>query len=169
MAFAGFDYFENRITGNCPGNYSCEDTYQVLSLVRAFDPAKAAICVPTPAEVNALADIKPIAQHNLIPGMIQELPQYLSLAAVTPAALVFDRGDITEYTKQVLEWWRTNSPTIPSWALAARIVFSLQCSSAASERVFSLVENLYGPEQRSTLADQIQGAAMLNYNKRIIG
>ena len=155
MAFAGFDYFENRITGNCPGNYSCEDTYQVLSLVRAFDPAKAAICVPTPAEVNALADIKPIAQHNLIPGMIQELPQYLSLAAVTPAALVFDRGDITEYTKQVLEWWRTNytkqvlewwrtnSPTIPSWALAARIVFSL--------------------------ADQLQGAAMLNYNKRIIG
>ena len=53
------------------------------------------------------------------------------------------------------------------------MVFSLQCSSAASERVFSLVKNLFGADQVRVLADQDtrcrQGAMMLNYNKRTIG
>ena len=62
------------------------------------------------------------------------------------------------------------APTAPSslWAQAVRIVFSLQCSSAASERVFSLVQDMFGTDQlRATLADQLQGAAMLKYNNRI--
>ena len=42
-------------------------------------------------------------------------------------------------------------------------------SSAASERVFSLVESMFGADQISALADQLQGSAMLNYNKRVIG
>ena len=79
---------------------------------------------------------------SLIPGMIAELPTYLSLAAVTPAGLVFDHSDLGVYTADILSWWRINSPSISAWAMAARIIFSLQISSAASERVFSLVENL---------------------------
>ena len=47
-----------------------------------------------------------------------------------------------------------NANRIPTWALAARMVFSLQCSSAASERVFSLVKNLFGADQVRVLADQ---------------
>ena len=113
--------------------------------------------------------IKPIAAHDLIPGMIVELPTYLSLAAVTPAGLVFDHSDLGVYTADILSWWRINSPSISAWAMAARIIFSLQISSAASERVFSLVENLFNENQFSALADQIQGSTMLNYNKRIIG
>jgi hypothetical protein len=136
---------------------------------RAFDPTKAAICVPTPDGVEKLAAITPIAVHNLIPGMIEELPAYLSLAAVTPAGLVFDRTDIRAFTDAILTWWRTNHPIIPTWARAARIVFSLQCSSAASERVFSLVQDMFGTDQLATLADQLQGAAMLKYNKRTVG
>jgi len=166
----GFGYFENRITGNCQANYSCEHTYEITSLARAlFDPTKAAICVPTPTEVEALVAIKPIAARDLIPAMIAELPAYLSLTACTPAGLVFNRSDVTAFTADILTWWRTNAPSIPAWATAARIVFSLQVSSAASERVFSLVENLYGQDQLKVLADQLQGATMLSYNKRAIG
>jgi hypothetical protein len=38
-------------------------------------------------------------------------------------------------------------------------------TSAAAERVFSLVEAIFGTEQLSLLADQVQAGAMLRYNK----
>ena len=42
-------------------------------------------------------------------------------------------------------------------------------TSAAVECVFSLVEAMYGHEQRSVLAGQLQSALMLRYNKRVVG
>ena len=42
-------------------------------------------------------------------------------------------------------------------------------SSAASERVFSLVKNMFGKEQFAAMADFIQGSLMLRYNKRRVG
>ena len=42
-------------------------------------------------------------------------------------------------------------------------------SSAPSERVFSLVEAMFGPDQVRMLADQLQGSVMLKYNKRPVG
>ena len=44
-------------------------------------------------------------------------------------------------------------PTIGVWALAARITFAITPSSAACERVFALVNNLFGDEQLSALKD----------------
>ena len=57
----------------------------------------------------------------------------------------------------------------PTWALAARAVFAMSPNSASCERVFALLERLFDEEQRSTLADAIQAALMLNYNKRRVG
>ena len=47
--------------------------------------------------------------------------------------------------------------------------FTLTCTSAAAERVFSLVEAITGPDQVRMLADQLQAGAMLRYNKRMVG
>ena len=81
----------------------------------------------------------------------------------------FNKADVAEYTQELLKWWKHNHPTIPTWAKAARIVFAMTPSSAASERVFSLVESMFGKDQLSNLADQLQGSVMLRYNKRQIG
>ena len=56
----------------------------------------------------------------------------------------------------------------PTWAKAARMVFSFTPSSAASERVFSLLKQLFGDQQLSSLMDYIQGSIMLNYNDRAL-
>ena len=53
----------------------------------------------------------------------------------------------------MLLWWRNNNPAFPTWAMAARIIFSMAPSSAASERVFSLADSLFGKEQLSSLGD----------------
>ena len=55
------------------------------------------------------------------------------------------------------------------WALAARITFGLTPNSAACERVFSLLKNMFGEQQMAALADYISAALMLKYNKRTVG
>ena len=82
-------------------------------------------------------------------ALVSELPQYLAAAASAP---VFDRT-VGAYTEALLLWWRTNHPRFPAWAEAARIASALTCTSAASERVFSLVESMFGEDQVSSLAD----------------
>ena len=44
-----------------------------------------------------------------------------------------------------------------------RIVGSFTPNSAAAERVFSLLKNMYGDQQMTALADMIQAALMLKY------
>ena len=70
----GFEYLENRLTGNRSNHFSCQHTYQVLKAIRCFDPNYAAAHV-TPAEVQALAAVKPIAMRgDLMDRLVAELP-----------------------------------------------------------------------------------------------
>ena len=45
----------------------------------------------------------------------------------------------------------------------------MSCTSAASERVFSLVNNMFGEDQLTALADQVETATMLRFNGRSVG
>jgi len=49
-----------------------------------------------------------------------------------------------DYSDAILDWWRTNSSTLPAWALEARIVVAISPNSASCERVFALLKNLFG-------------------------
>ena len=69
----------------------------------------------------------------------------------------------------LLKWWRINHPPFPTWAKAARIIFAMAPSSAASERVFSLVKSMFWRGAALRVADFIQGSLMLRYNKRSVG
>ena len=69
----------------------------------------------------------------------------------------------------ILKWWREHANLFPTWAKAARVIFAMPASSAGAERVFSLLKDMYGTDQMSALADQIQASLMLRYNKRTVG
>ena len=58
---------------------------------------------------------------------------------------------------------------MPAWRKAAKIIFAIPPTSAASERVFSLLEAMFGKDRDNALSDLIQGALMLRYNKRNVG
>ena len=66
-----------------------------------------------------------------------------------------------------------NSPganvDVVSWRKAAKIVFAIPPTSAASERVFSLLQAMFGKDQDASLSDLIQAALVLRYNKRQVG
>ena len=81
-----------------------------------------------------------------------------------------DRMDMHAYTDSVLAFWRKNRKHLaPSWALAARIAFSVTPNSASSERVFSVMKRAYG---KHTLRDSAYSDAMatgmkLQFNHRV--
>ena len=164
----GFDYLERRITGACDDQYSCVDMYELCRAVRAFDPNFADAHL-TPAFVDAMDVITPLAAHDMLSGLKQELPLYLAAAASAPA---FDKSDVDSYTDAILKWWRslaTNGNSFPKWAMAARMAFALSPNSASCERVFSLVKSMFGEQQMSALADYIRAALMLKFNQRTVG
>ena len=64
----GFDYLENRLTGNCENQFSCVETYMIFRLAQLFDPSFAATTL-NPAMVDDLVAIKPLAGFNLVAGL----------------------------------------------------------------------------------------------------
>ena len=50
-----------------------------------------------------------------------------------------------------------------------QIVGSLTPNSAAAERVFSMLKQMFGDTQMRALMDMIQAALMLKYNGRTVG
>ena len=61
----------------------------------------------------------------------------------------------------VLQWWKHYQNDFPRWSAALKSVILVQPSSATSERVFSLVVNLFQCQQSSLLEDYIEVSLML--------
>ena len=69
-------------------------------------------------------------------------------------AVAADMDDEMEGLKQL---WRT------------KVIDASMFQEMACERVFSLLDNLFGEQQTKSLADCLQAALMLNYNGRKVG
>ena len=82
------------------------------------------------------------------------------------AGVVIDSTDIAAFTDEVLAWWCTHAAALPGWSHAARIAFAFAPNSASCERVFSMLERMFGDAQMSSLSDYMQAALMLCYHGR---
>ena len=67
---------------------------------------------------------------------------------------------------EVLEWGHRNETKLPNCANACKQVLLDQPSSAAVERVLSLLQNSFQKQQESAMEDYIESSLMLQYNKR---
>jgi hypothetical protein len=68
------------------------------------------------------------------------------------------------FTESALSWNKNHGGNIGALAEAPLIAFTFTPSSAAAERVFSLLKELFGPSQDKALADYIQGPMMVRYS-----
>ena len=96
----------------------------------------------------------PFVCSAMITNLKAELPVYLAKAD----------GIDTKYC--VLQWWKSNAADLPHWSALARKVRLVQPSSAAAERVFSILSNSFGDRQLNALEDYIEISVMLQYNKQ---
>ena len=65
-----------------------------------------------------------------------------------------------------LEWWKNHQFELPNWSRACKTALLIQPSSAAAERVFSLLNNTFKDSQASALEDYIETSLMVQYNGR---
>lgn len=82
---------------------------------------------PVAASVDSLHVFPFLNQDDLLAGLKQELPAYIARCSDVSSDIAVE------------EWWKKNSRSLPMWSKAARLVLLLQPSSAAAERVFSLL------------------------------
>jgi hypothetical protein len=158
-----FDYLDRRFAdAHAAEQYSCAQQMRMFRALRVFNPSYAASIQLTSADVDALGVVLPIAHLCSLDALKAELPSFT--AAV--AGVLIPETDIAAFTEQVLAWWHSHAAQLPAWSHAARIAFALSPNSASCERVFSLLESMFGDTQMSALADYIQAALMLRYNGR---
>ena len=105
---------------------------------------------PTPA-----LEKFPFLDSCLIHRLKEELPTYIT--AVEDVLCDVD----------VIKWWKNHQNELPAWAEACKLVLLVQPSSAAAERVFSLLESSFSSKQNTSLQDYISLSVMLQYNKKI--
>ena len=117
--------------------------------------------------VQQLGESFPILKSlGLLANMRSESVTYLTYAqqhAITWAANEDKTKQREAEDEEVLKWWRMWGGFFKSWALAARVIFSIAPSSAAVERMFSIFKRLF--QDKATALADIQEAAMLVRNK----
>ena len=90
---------------------------------------------------------------DLVTPLMLELPVYRAEAA-----------GLTDPERDVNAWWITQRDKVPHWWKLFCKVALLQPSSAAAERVFSMVDALFKEQQSRVLSDLVEGACMTRYN-----
>ena len=68
----------------------------------------------------------------------------------------------------ILEFFRNYSTSFPAWAELAEDIFILSPSSAAVERVFSVLRDKFDSKTLQALVDYITASLMLRANEREI-
>ena len=61
-----------------------------------------------------------------------------------------------------IDWWSNHESELPNWSKACKLSLLFQPSSAAAERVFSLLQNSFKDQQYSSLEDYIEASIMFN-------
>ena len=105
-------------------------------------------------ELESLRTFTFLNSTPVIDELKAELPRFLAAA------------EDVSHQVNVVEWWHSHELELPSWSKAFRQILLVQPSSAAAERVFSILTNTFSSQQESSLEDYIQLSVMLQYNHR---
>ena len=115
--------------------------------------------------IRKLAAVFPALGNDarLIADLERELPKYL----VETQLAQLEAGLTPEQKSSARsQWWAEHAAVLPAWAALARRVFLVVPSSAAVERVFSILRDTFGDDQKGALEDYVETALFLQYNRR---
>ena len=131
---------------------------QFLTNVRSFKAAR--LCCPVQVsalrpDARSLEELKnfPFVDDATIANLATELPLYLAAAD----------GVMCDSEEEKLVWWAAHRDTLPHWVALVRKLLLIQPSSAAAERVLSVLSTL-SAQQEGALEDYIEASVMIRYN-----
>lgn len=141
-----YDYFNKKFGDDL------KIAVSAFKCARFFEPSKVVEIKPTANNIDDLRIFPFFDADSIIDGLKGELPNYLATAEdISPE---FD----------VMEWWKRHEHELPHWSRACKTLVLVQPSSAAAERVFSLLANSFNERQTHSLEDYIEASVMLQYN-----
>ena len=141
----GVTYYFNQLAT------SMKEPLEAFKAARLFRPAKVQQIRPSVSALDMHSISFPFPTSQ-IPALKEEFPLYVAASE-----------DI-DPSYDPLQFWRQHEQSLPAWSQAARQIILIQPSSAASERVFSLLTNSYGERQNSAFQDYIVASVMMQYN-----
>ena len=110
-------------------------------------------------DIKALCKLSPF--EELHDELVRELPAYLSECKLDCTINEEEHGE-----NAILQWFKNRVQLLPAFAEAARVAAIIQPSSAAAERVFSMLKSLQSDTQTSMLHDYQETSLMLRYNEK---
>jgi hypothetical protein len=90
----------------------------------------------------------------------RDLPTYIAAAN----GFSIDHGDVGDFTKAILSWWKSHVSEVGAWSEAARIAFAMEPDSAGAECVLKLLKILFGSNQVTAFSDNFRWSNMLRYD-----
>jgi hypothetical protein len=126
----------------------------VIKVARLCDPGTVSDLNVDRAQIDELVTLMPLFPNGTAAALEGKLPAYLTQAAGTLSSC------------DPIDWWRRHAEELLHWYKATRHVLHLCTSSAASERVFSLFNAVFGDQQYHALEDYIQSTMFAMYNDR---
>ena len=136
------------------------NTLTAFKAARLMCPATVRSLGVTPVSVQQLRAFPFLNEDVIINGLCEELPLYLGMAE----DVVFNGDSLADVVMKKVEWWRDHEKDLPHWSHAVKIVLLVQPSSAASERVFSLLA-AFSDQQEAALQDYLECSVMIRYNQ----
>ena len=143
-----YDYFHLKF------NNDLKPVLDAFKAARLFSPSKFHELKPSAADIHCLKAFPFLNSQPTIDGLKSEIPTYMAASEDVPILLT----DINP-----VAWWKSHAMELLKWANAFRLVLLLQPSSAAAERVFSILQH-FTAQQQSSLEDYLELSVMLQYN-----
>ena len=66
---------------------------------------------------------------------------------------------------ELLPWWNNHKVKLAAWYKVVQEAVLLQPSSTGAERVFSMLDSLFGDEQEAALEDYKETSVIMRYNE----
>ena len=151
-------YFRQRLWGDCRSKVA------IAKYARMFNPLRILDVGVTCDDILTMASTFPFPQlrGDTLKNLIAELPVYKLRAAELKAP---SGMTVSERASFIWDWWSRQESALPTWCSVCKIVCLIQPSSASVERVFSILNRMFGSD-RISLIDYIEGCVMLEYNNR---
>ena len=141
----GLLYFQSKFSNELSNSLAA------FKAARLFVPSKIHEMKPNVAHIDLLKSFL-FLSDQVLENLKLELPNYLAKATDSSSDII------------VIDWWLQHKDELPHWSSAAQKIALVQPSSAAVERVFSMLKASFGPQQDNSLQDYIESSLMLQYN-----
>ena len=141
----GLLYFKSKFSNEL------SSSLDAFKAARLFLPFKIQEMKPDIISINSLKSFN-FLSDQILENLKLEFPNYVAKAADTSPDV------------EVITWWLNHVEDLPHWSSAAQMVALVQPSSAAVERVFSILKASFGPQQDNSLQDYIESSLILQYN-----